>query len=138
MTPKILYRIAAILLVLFAAGHQLGFRSVDPAWKAEETVRSMRETPLLIEGFTRSYWGLYSGFGFFTTLFMLFSAVFAWQLARVSTGSRRELVTSRWAFAISYVAIAALTWSYFFLTPGVFATLIAVALLGAARPERAV
>lgn len=137
MQPAILYRIAAVLLVLFAAGHQMGFRGVDTAWKAEELVRAMRETPLLVEGFTRSYWGFFSGFGFFTTAFMLFSAMLAWQLAKAAPGVRRSLQASRWAFAVCYVAIATFTWMYFFVTPGVFATLIAIALTLAAVPERA-
>lgn len=136
MKPVILYRVAAVLLVLFAAGHQMGFRGVDPAWKAEELVRGMRETPLLVEGFTRSYWGFFSGFGFFTTVFMLFSAALAWQMASVPADVRRALSPARWAFAACYVAIAMLTWTYFFVTPGVFATLIAIALILASVPER--
>ncbi len=32
MKAPALYRIAAVLLVLFAAGHTVGFRRVDPRW----------------------------------------------------------------------------------------------------------
>ena len=138
MKPTILYRVAAVLLVLFAAGHQLGFRAVDPAWNAADLARSMQTTPLPVEGFTRTYWGFYSGFGFFTTVFMLFSAVVAWQLASASIDVRRALGVSRWAFATCYATIAILTWTFFFVTPGVFATLIAIALtLAVVVPERA-
>jgi hypothetical protein len=38
----------------------------------------------------------------------------------------------RWSFAICFVAIAALTWRYFFIAPGVFSSLVALALIGAA------
>jgi len=32
MTTSLLYRIAAVLLVFYAAGHTMGFRRVDPRW----------------------------------------------------------------------------------------------------------
>ena len=34
MRASLFYRIAAVLLLLFAAGHTLGFRQSDPAWGA--------------------------------------------------------------------------------------------------------
>ncbi len=136
MRPAIVYRIASVLLVLFAAGHQLGFRTVDPRWRADDLARAMQTTRFTVDGFNRTYWDFYSGFGFFTTVFMLFSALLAWELARVSPEVRRHLVPARWGFAACYTAIAVLTWSYFFVVPGVFATLIAVAVTLGAIPER--
>ena len=32
MSAALLYRVSAILLLLFAAGHQLGFRKADARW----------------------------------------------------------------------------------------------------------
>jgi hypothetical protein len=39
---------------------------------------------------------------------------------------------ARWSFAACFVLIAGLTWGYFFLPPGVFSTLVALGLVGAA------
>jgi hypothetical protein len=38
----------------------------------------------------------------------------------------------RWSFAICFVAVAALTWRYFFIAPGVLSSLVALGLVGAA------
>jgi hypothetical protein len=41
MKAPILYRIAAVLLLLFAAGHTLGFRQPDPTWGVDALLGSM-------------------------------------------------------------------------------------------------
>jgi hypothetical protein len=64
MKPRSLYRLAAVLLVLFAAGHQLGFRRVSPEWNADAVVRAMQTTSFTVQGFTRTYWHFFSGVGF--------------------------------------------------------------------------
>jgi hypothetical protein len=132
MTPRILYRAAAVLLVLFAAGHQFGFRQVDPSWQADAVVQSMRTTRFAVQGFTRDYWSFFSGFGFFVTVLLIFSALLAWQLGGVSPEVRAGLALARWSLAIAYAAIAVLTWRYFFLAPGILATLVAICLAVAA------
>ncbi len=42
MKASLLYRIASILLLLFAAGHTLGFRQIDPKWGVDSLIQSMR------------------------------------------------------------------------------------------------
>jgi hypothetical protein len=42
MKASMLYRIAAVLLLLFAAGHTLGFRQSDPKWGVDALLASMR------------------------------------------------------------------------------------------------
>jgi hypothetical protein len=134
MTPSVLYRLAAALLVLFALGHQFGFRSVDPTWNANAVVSSMQAVSFPVQGFTRTYWDFFSGFGFMVTLFFLFSAVLSWELARLPADTRTTLARSRWVFALSYVVVAIVSWVYFFVVPGAFATIIAASLImGAMR-----
>src|SRR6476620_5143587 len=132
MLPVILYRVSAVVLLLFAAGHQYGFRQVDPTLKADATVAAMRDVRFLIQGFQRTYWEFFSGFGFFVTVLLLFSAVFAWQVGGLSPEVRQTLAPVRWVFAIAYVVIAALTWRYFFMAPAILATLGALLLAVAA------
>jgi hypothetical protein len=132
MLPVILYRVSAVVLLLFAAGHQFGFRHVEPEWKADATVAAMRDTRFLVQGFERTYWEFFSGFGFFVTVLLLFSAVFAWQVGGLSPDVRQTLAPVRWVFAIAYVVIAALTWRYFFMAPSILATLVALLLVVAA------
>jgi ketosteroid isomerase-like protein len=131
MNASILYRTAAVLLVLFALGHQLGFRRVDPAWQADSVVHGMQTVHFSVQGLSRTYWGFFSGFGFFVTAFLLFAALIAWELARLPAETLRQLSRVQWAFAIVFVVIAVTTWAYFFIAPGVFATLVAVCLIAA-------
>lgn len=132
LKPQPLYRVAAVLLLLFAAGHQFGFRHVDPAWNAAAAVTAMQTTHFVVQGFARTYWTFFSGFGFFVTTLLLFSAVLAWQLGGFSSDILGRLRLTRWAFAVCYAVIAVLTWTNFFLVPDVFATLVAACLVAAA------
>ena len=132
MSTVWLYRASCGLLLLFALGHQLGFRHVDPAWGVDSVVRGMQATRFPVQGFHRSYWDFFSGFGFFSTAFLIFSALLAFDLSRQSADVLANLRFVRWAFAVCYVAIALLMVTNFFAAPVVFSSLIAVALVAAA------
>ena len=129
MIPVILYRVSAVVLLLFAAGHQFGFRRVEPTWNADTAVAAMRDVRFSVQGFRRTYWEFFSGFGFFVTALLLFSAYIAWYIGGLSPDARKMLAPLLWAFAIAYVVIAILTWRYFFLAPGILATLAALLLV---------
>src|SRR5438105_800185 len=65
MKASMFYRIAAVLLVLFTAGHTFGFRQNNPAWGADAVLGLMRSVHFDAEGFTRTYWDFFSAFGLF-------------------------------------------------------------------------
>jgi hypothetical protein len=77
MSASLLYRISSALLVLFALGHTIGFRRVDPRWNADGVVDGMRSVRFHVQGFDRSYWDFFSGFGFFVSVFLVFAAILA-------------------------------------------------------------
>ena len=133
MKAGILYRIAAVLLVLFAVGHTLGFREGDPAWGAAALIGSMQSVHFNAQGFNRTYWDFFSAFGFFFSVLLLFSAVLAWQLGSLKAVSF-DAFTRRtaWALAICFAAVTALNWRYAFTTPIVFSTVITACLIAAA------
>lgn len=132
MSGSLLYRISSGLLVLFALGHTIGFRQVDPHWNADGVVSGMRIVTFDVQGMNRSYWDFFAGFGLFVSVFLVFAAILAWQLGSMSRESLAAIPVVRWSFALCFVLIAVLTWRYFFIAPGVFTTLIAVGLVGAA------
>ncbi len=132
MKASLLYRISAGLLVLFALGHTIGFRRVDPSWNADAVVGAMRSTSFHVQGFDRTYWDFFSGFGLFVSVFLVFAAVLAWQFGSMPPEHLSAIPIARWSFAVCFVLIAGLTWRYFFLPPGVFSTLVALGLVGAA------
>jgi len=51
MRASIFYRIAAVLLLVFAVGHTLGFRQSDPKWGADTLLGSMRSIHFDVQGF---------------------------------------------------------------------------------------
>ena len=67
------------------------------------------------------------------TILLLFAAILAFQPGGLPKETRRSLGLVRWAFALSFLAITGLTWRYFFTAPLVFASVIALCLLVAAR-----
>ena len=132
MNASLLYRISSVLLVLFALGHTIGFRQVDPHWGADTVVNGMRSVSFEVQSFNRTYWDFFTGFGLFVSVFLLFAAVLAWRFGSLSPERLSSIPVERWSFALCFVLIACLTWSYFFVAPGVLSTLVALGLVGAA------
>lgn len=77
MKPTVLYKIASVLLGLFAAGHTLGFRQADPQWGVDSLLQTMRSVHFNVNGFDRTYWDFFVGFGLFVTALMLFASLIA-------------------------------------------------------------
>jgi hypothetical protein len=132
MKTSLLYRIASVLLLLFAIGHTLGFRQTNPEWGVASLIDSMRSIHFDAQGFNRTYWDFFSAFGLFFTVFLLFASVLAWQLAGLPAETFARIRGTAWALAISFVVVTALTWRYAFTTPLVFSVLITMFLIAAA------
>ena len=129
MKPALLYRIASVLLLLFAIGHTLGFRQVDPSWGVDSVVGAMKSTPFDVQGFTRTYWDFYMGFGLFVTVFLVFAAVLAWQLGGLPINVLRAMPVVPWALALGFVGVTFLSWRYFFVVPLAFSAVITLCLI---------
>jgi len=131
MKAPILYRIAAVLLLLFALGHTLGFRESDPTWGVDTLLGSMRSIHFDVQGFSRSYWDLFVAAGFSLGVFYLFAAVLAWQLGGLPAETLAAMRVTRWAFALCFAAITVVSWRYLFIVPIVFSLMITVCLAAA-------
>jgi hypothetical protein len=129
---SVFYRIAAVLLLLFAAGHTLGFRQSDPAWGIDALLSSMRSIHFDMQGFNRTYWDLFVGAGFSVGVFYLFAAILAWQLGGLPVATLALMRGTAWAFALSFAAIAIVSWRYLFIIPIAFSVAITVCLTAAA------
>jgi len=126
------YRIAAVLILLFAIGHTVGFLQSDPKWGVDSLLLSMKSTHFDIQGFSRSYWDFFVGFGLLVTVFLLLAAVLAWQLGGVALETLAAMRGVTWAFALCFAAITVLSWRYFFAIPIVLSSLITLCLILAA------
>ena len=132
MRASIFYRIAAVLLLLFAAGHTLGFRQSDPAWGVDSLLASMRSIHFDVQGFNRSYWDLFEAAGFSVGVFYLFAAILAWQLGGLPAASLALMRGTAWAFALCFAAITVVSWKYLFILPIAFSIVITFCLAAAA------
>jgi hypothetical protein len=132
MKASPLYRTASVLLLLFAIGHTLGFRKTDPKWGVDNLISSMQSLHFDAQGFNRTYWDFYVGFGLFVSVFLVFMAVLAWQLGGLPAESLALMRGIAWVLAICFVAIALLSWKFFFIVPLIFSVLIMACLIAAA------
>ena len=132
MKASIFYRIAAVLLLLFAAGHTLGFRQSDPQWGVDALLSSMRSIHFDVQGFNRTYWDLFVAAGFSVGVFYLFAAILAWQLGSLPAATLALMRGTAWAFAFCFAAITVVSWKYLFIIPIAFSILITLCLTVAA------
>lgn len=132
MKASLLYRISAVLLLLFAIGHTFGFRQSDPSWGVDTLLVSMKSIHFDVQGFSRTYWDLFVAAGFSTGVFFLFAAILAWQLGGLPVESLAGMRVTVWALALGFAATAAISWRYLFALPIVFSVLITVCLTAAA------
>lgn len=132
MKATAFYRIAAVLLLLFALGHTLGFRQSDPLWGVDTLLGSMRSIHFDVQGFSRTYWDLFEAAGFSVGVFYLFAAILAWQLGRLPAATLVLMRGTAWAFALCFAAITVVSWRYLFVLPIAFSIVITSCLTAAA------
>jgi hypothetical protein len=89
----LLYRISAFFLVLFAAGHTLGFMKFKaPTPEGVAVQQAMDNVRFNVGGKNLTYGDFYRGFGLFCTAYLLFGAFLAWHLATWQEAVHRRLV----------------------------------------------
>ena len=125
----ILYRIAAVLFVLFAAGHTFGFLKFKPPTPEGIAVRdAMKSVHFRIEGRDYSYGGFYDGFGWTISVYLLFSAFLAWKLGNLAASNPHVIGAIGWAFFAVQVIGLALSCIYFIPIPAIFSGVVALCL----------
>src|SRR5215510_13446373 len=102
MKASVFYRIAAVLLLLFALGHTLGFRQSDPSWGVDQLLTSMRTLQFEVQGFHRSYWDLFLAAGYVVGVLYFFAAILAWQLGGLPAETLGRMRGIRWTFALAF------------------------------------
>jgi hypothetical protein len=132
MKASTFYRIAAVLLVLFAAGHTIAFRQSDPQWGVDALLGSLQSRHFVVQGFDRTYWDFFLAAGFSVGAFYLFAAILAWQLSRLPAGALALMRGTAWAFALCFAVITIVSWAYLFVVPIVFAAMVTLCLIAAA------
>jgi hypothetical protein len=132
MKAAMLYRITAVLLLLFAVAHTLGFRQSDPTWGVDALLGSMHSIHFDVQGSDRTYWDLFVAAGLSVGVFYLFAAIWAWQLSRLPAATLALIRGTAWAFALCFAAITVVSWRYLFIIPTAFSAVITLCLTAAA------
>src|SRR4051812_2374503 len=132
MKASLYYRIAAVLLLLFAVGHTLGFRQSDPTWGVDTLLGSMRSIHFDVQGSSRSYWDLFVAAGFSVGGCFLFAAVLAWQLGGLPAGNLAAMRLTVWGLALCFAVITVVSLRYLFIVPIVFSSVITLCLTAGA------
>jgi hypothetical protein len=132
MKASLLYRAASILLLLFALGHTMGFRRVDPRWGVDSIIAALRSTHFDVQGLSRTYWDFYTGFGLFVTVLLVFTAVLSWQLGGLPKESLLALPIVTWGLAACFAVVTFLSWKYFFMVALIFSGVVTICLTFAA------
>ena len=129
MKAAILYRIASVIFVLFAAGHTVGFLTlVPPSPEARAVYEGMNSVHFQVRGESFSYGGFYRGFGLSITVTLLFSAFLAWYLGTLAGSNPQAIGWLGWAFTLVQVISIVLSWKYFATGPVIFAAVVAICL----------
>jgi len=129
MKPAILLRIAAIITLLYFAGHTAGIPWTPVQGAGESAVlEAMKIHRFDVQGFARTYWDFYFGFGVAISGYLLVQAVGLWQLASLAKNEAARLRPIVASFFVAFVFNAVVAWKYFFPVPAVFAAAIAICL----------
>ena len=120
-----LYKIASVLLFLFAIGHTTGLLKPKSFGKeGDEVLASMHSVHVHVMGSDRTFWDFYIGFGLLVSVLFVFTGVWAWQLGGL-WGSQPEAVKAlALSFFLCQTAAVVLCCTNFFLAPIVFGVLI--------------
>jgi len=129
MKATLLYRIAAVLLIVFAAGHTFGFLKFRPETPEGRAVfESMNSVHFQIGRGSFTYGGFYLGFGLFATLYLLFSAYLAWHLGTLANKNPSAIGALGWVFCAIQIVSLVLSWMYFLPPPIILSALVAICL----------
>ena len=143
MKPALFLRIASVLTLIHSVLHTIGgvFGKPDPGI-AETTWAAMQANHFMALGMMRSYAEFYRGLGLGITVFLTAEAIVFWQLGALSKTDALRLRPIMATFMLAYLAFAANSFAYFFLTPVIVEIVIAaclgmaIATAKAAQPAR--
>ena len=127
MSATVLYRIASIVLILFAAGHTTGFLTFKPPSAEGIAVHdAMNNVHFEVGGKPFTYGSFYKGFGLYITVYLLFSALVAWHLGSLAATHPEAVGMLGWAFVAMQLVSVVLSWVYFFPVTAIFSAVAAL------------
>ena len=118
------FRIAFVLMLLFATGHTIGFLTFRaPTADGQAVWTAMQSVQFTVAHQTFSYGGFYVGFGLCLTAAMLFQAWLTWLLVRMADRGIDEARLIAWAMCALQIVSIGLSLRYFAAPPAVLSVL---------------
>jgi hypothetical protein len=128
VTMTLWLRIAAIISLLFTAGHSMGGLQLWSPMGENAVLESMRTVRFETMGASRTYLDFYLGFGWSISVLMLMQTILLWQLAslaRTNAASVRPMVA---VVALAVAASGVIAWRFIFPVPALFSAVLAACL----------
>jgi hypothetical protein len=129
MRAPVLLRTAAVICLLFAAGHTLGGRKDWSPMGETPVLEQMRTVSYPVMGQSRTYLDFYRGFGYALSVDQVLSAVLLWLLAGIAKTSPTQARPLIAAFAVAQFAGAYIAWRYIIPIPAVLALVLGIVLV---------
>ena len=131
MRTTLLLRIAAVISLVFTAGHTLGGRQQWSPMGENEVLKAMTEVRFDAMGANRSYLDFFMGFGWSISVLMLLQAVLLWQFASVARTEPARVRPMIAAFGLATLAGGVIAWRFIFPIPALFSGALFIVLLAA-------
>jgi hypothetical protein len=124
------FRIAAVLLIIFCAGHTAGGMLAQDSLgtDADAVFAQMKAVHFAFQGSDCTWYGFWFGFGMTTSLFLLLSAIIAWQLEKVPPAAWSAVSVIAYSLVAVHAVNTFLSWKYFFIGPAVFSAVVTALL----------
>jgi len=132
MSATLLYRIAAVVFILFAVGHTYGFLSLrPPSPEGRAVYDAMNTVRFEVGGRSFTYGAFYRGFGLSCTASMILSAFLCWHLAALARSAPAAIGALGWVFFAVQLVGVVLSFLYFGPPPMVLSAVV-TAIVGVA------
>jgi hypothetical protein len=128
MSATLLYRIAAVLLILFAAAHTFGTLIAPPPTPEAAGIRASMNQLFAVDGKSYSYGNFYKGLAICITVYLLLLAFLAWQMAGLAARHPEAIGALGWAFCAAKIATMIVAWVYIAAAPAITSALVALVL----------
>ena len=95
------YRLAAYFLVLYAFGHTLGAVIETPKFgpESDAVISMMKSVHVITQRADCTWYGFYRGFGWFVSVFFVFSIAVLWHLGARTVRDRVGLAPIAWSLS---------------------------------------
>jgi hypothetical protein len=131
MKATVLLRIAAIISLLFTAGHTMGGLKKWSPMGENAVLKAMTDVRFEVMGANRSYLDFFMGFGWSLSVAMLLQSILLWQMATLARNDAASVRPMIAVFAFAQLAGGIIAWRFIFPVPALFSVLLLALLVTA-------